>query len=152
MNLDSLLDRIKTLEDCDFGQGAAEAEIDEAEKSLGIKLPEEYVDFLRRVGWVSVGGLELFGLGKEVPKHLNLVSATMKERHKFRPHIPTFLIPLMADGFGNHYCLFIEGPDTGKVSFWDHEHKDAEQQQPEIVGSGLINWLNEHINDIQNDE
>lgn len=151
MNLDALLNRIKTLESCQLGRGATEQEIEEAAMCLGIRFPDQYADYLRRVGWVSCSDFELFGLGKGIPSFLDVVSNTIKERHHLHPHIPTFLLPVMADGAGNHYCLFVEGPNKDKVGFWDHEHEDEENQQPEIVGLSFVDWLNSYINDIPRD-
>jgi hypothetical protein len=77
--------------------------------------------------------LELFGVGSDVPTYLDLVRMTESERSVARPHIPPSLIPILNDGFGNHYCLDTESLHDGEcpVVFWDHE-KGA-KQDPEVV-------------------
>ena len=53
MNLEEILTWLKKRKDCKLGQGATEQEIEEAATSLGVRFPEEYAEFLRRVGWLE---------------------------------------------------------------------------------------------------
>ena len=124
-----------------LGQGATEADVSNAEAALGTKLPESYRAFLREFGWGGVDSWMLFGVGVGIPKHLDLVHMTESERTEAHPHIPTHLIPIMNDGFGNHYCLDTSSLDGGEcaVVFWDHE-KGA-RQQPEVVAPKFDVWL-----------
>jgi hypothetical protein len=39
-------------------------QIEEAQKALGVKIPEQYLDFLRTYGHGGIGGIEIIGIGK----------------------------------------------------------------------------------------
>ena len=124
-----------------LGHGASPADISTAEAALGTKLPESYTAFLREFGWGGVDSWELFGVGAGVPSYLDLVRMTESERTTFHPHIPPHLVPVMNDGFGNHYCLDTASLHDGEcpVVLWDHE-KGA-RQKPEVVSSQFDQWL-----------
>jgi cell wall assembly regulator SMI1 len=124
-----------------LGTGAKRADISSAESNLGAKLPESYKVFLGEFGWGGVDSWELFGLGAGVPNYLDLVQMTETERTLFHPHIPPFLIPIMNDGFGNHYCLDTSSLRDGEcpVVLWDHE-KGA-RQVPGLVSPRFDLWL-----------
>ena len=150
MGLAELIARLNKLQACQLGQGATQPEIEEAASALKVRLPSDYQDFLRRVGWASCGYFQLFGVGKDVPAHLELVSKTMGVRHQFRPHIPHHLVPLMNDGSGNYYCLSVDGHGKGKVVFWNHELDEA--QYPAVVGDSFVGWLNKYLDDLAVDD
>jgi cell wall assembly regulator SMI1 len=124
-----------------LGHGAADVDISTTEASLGTTLPESYKAFLREFGWGGVDSWELCGLGTGVPNYLDLVRITESERTMFHPHIPPPLIPIMNDGFGNHYCLDTGSLNDGEcpVVFWDHEK--GPRQKPEVVSQRFDLWL-----------
>lgn len=151
MNVEELLERFKARQDADLGQGATEQEIEEAERALGVRFPQEYAEFLHRAGWLDWGYGPIFGLGRGIPPNMHLVKKTMQERHLCHPNIPIYLLPIMNDGCGNHYCLFVEGPNKNKVAFWDHEHEDEEKQIPAVRGLGFVDWLSRYESDKPDD-
>lgn len=121
MNVDDLLDELRRDDSVQTGSGATSAQVAAAESTLGLAFPDSYRRFLTEIGWAS----EVFGLGDDVPGHLELVRLTQDERTEFRPHIPPHLVPVHNDGGGNHYCLDT-GRSTGSecpIVFWDHEHE-----------------------------
>jgi cell wall assembly regulator SMI1 len=124
-----------------LGHGANQADISSAEAALGTKLPESYKAFLREFGWGGVDSWNLFGVGVGVPNYLHLVRVTESERTEAHPHIPPPLIPVMNDGFGNHYCLDTRSLHDGEcpVVFWDHEQ--GVRQDPEVVAPQFDLWL-----------
>lgn len=125
------------------GGGATDDEIRDAEKILSIKIEGGYIEFLRRFGWGGVGGLELYGLGKDVPPHLDLVSLTLSERSEMIPRLNPKLIPIMNDGGGNLYCLDTRVSGENPIVFWDHE-ADA-QQEAERVADSFSDWFSEEL-------
>ncbi len=124
-----------------LGNGVAPAEIAGAEAALGAKLPESYKAFLREFGWGGVDSWELYGLGAGVPNYLHLVRMTDSERTQMHPHIPQPLIPILNDGFGNHYCLDTGALREGEcpIVFWDHEQGTG--QEPEVVSPRFDVWF-----------
>ena len=148
MNIDNLEIRLRTHPNQSFGSGTDEAEIRYAEKTLGVRLPNSYKSFLRKFGWGGVEHFEIFGLGPGVPEYLNVVKITVSEREDMRPAIPSQLVPIMNDGFGNHYCL-----ETSRVSgnecnvvIWNHELPN--NQAPEFVAKSFADWLNGLLDDL----
>ena len=127
-----------------LGQGATESDIVAAEHALGIRIRGDYRRFVERYGWGGVGGLELYGLGKGVPRHLDLVVITTSERTEMSPQLRPEFLPIMNDGGGNLYCLDTrtEGP---KVVFWDHE--DTPNQEPAVEADDFSEWFAAKLSD-----
>jgi hypothetical protein len=123
-----LVRRLRSLREADFGRGATPHEIDLAEEQLGVEFSASHKAYLEQFGWASMEGLQLFGLGEDVPAHLDLVRVTLSERTEMKPRLPSSLVPLMNDGAGNCavggvtrlYCLDVESREQGEcaVIFW----------------------------------
>jgi cell wall assembly regulator SMI1 len=143
-----LIRRLRSFREAEFGQGATSQEIELAERQLGVEFPRSYKAFLKHFGWASIDSLELYGLGEDVPAYLDLVKMTLSERTEMMPRLPSFLVPLMNDGFGNHYCLDVGLREQGEspVVFWDHNL--GESQDPEYVAGNLEGWLSEELNSL----
>ncbi len=133
--------RLRRLAGRRVGQGATFEEILLAEAALGVVLSDSYRAFVREFGWGGAPGWELFGLGPDVPFHLDLVGVTTSERNE-PPRLPHHLVPLMSDGADNRFCL-----DTSRrssygeapVVFW--EGKLGEGQAPDEVAPDFLSWL-----------
>jgi len=125
-----------------LGTGATNEEIIDAERQLGVTLPESYRRFLREFGWGEVGHCDLFGLGAGVPGHLELVEMVESERTDYMPLTPEHLVPIMNDGGGNLYCL-----DTARITGGDcpvviHDH---ELDEIDDVAETFLAWLAEEL-------
>lgn len=145
MDFATLKPRLEEHPTKDLGDGATVAQIQAAELELGVVLKGSYRAFLQSFGWGGVEDIEIFGLGPDVPRHLNLVEVTKSERNEAQPPLPPHLIPVMNDGAGNLYCL-----DAGEayreeypVVFWDHEA--GSDQEAEQVAGDFAEWLSERI-------
>jgi len=140
-----LIRRLRSCQEAELGRGATPQEIELAEERLGVEFPESYKAFLGHFGWASLEGLELYGLGEDVPTYLRLVEVTLSERTHMRPRLPNRLVPLMNDGAGNHYCLDVMSREQGEcpVVYWDHNL--GESQDPEYVAPNLGTWLSEEL-------
>lgn len=114
-------------------------EVQVASARLGVRLEGGYRRFLERFGWGGVGSFELYGLGSDVPRYLDLVSVTESERTQMAPALPAHLIPIMNDGGGNLYCLDSSKAGEPMIVFW--AHTDGEEQQPETVASDFVSWM-----------
>ncbi|HEY3281086.1 MAG TPA: SMI1/KNR4 family protein [Armatimonadota bacterium] len=128
-----------------WGRGAEESQIAKAEQQLGCTLPADYVSFLRNLGWCDAGPFEVYGLGSDVPWHLELIRNTCWERHKARPRLWRHLIPVYPDGGGNHMCLDtsrIEG-DHCSVVYWIHDC--LPEEQAEVWFPSFDAWLRDQF-------
>lgn len=139
MTFDELAEKLNEHPSKAFGRGATEEEINAASALLGVPFKGDYRRFLRRFGWGGVGHWEVFGLGSDVPSHLNLSVLTQSERTEMHPRIPHHLLPFRNDGGGNHYCLDTRVPGEPPVVFWDHEA--GEKQKPYRVADNFLSWL-----------
>jgi len=145
MNFNQLRDTLRSYKDGIFGSGATVGDINKAEHVLGVRFPNSYNAFLMEFGWGGIRPIVLYGLGADIPDYLDLVQVTLSEREDMEPALHKHLVPLLNDGFGNHYCL-----DTSKMSegecpvvFWDHE--EDEEQEPEIVSESFVEWFADEI-------
>lgn len=147
MTIDHAIEHLRRNGITGRGSGATADEIAAAERRLGTMFPEAYRRFLSHFGYLSVGHIETYGLGVSVPSHLDLVRNTECERSEFEPHLPVWLIPVMNDGGGNHYCLDTSHVIDGDcpVVFWDHEA--GIRQSPRTVGDSFCSWLIRYLRD-----
>jgi cell wall assembly regulator SMI1 len=138
---------IDALQDKEVGSGATAEDVQFVEQTLGVQFPKDYDAFLQKYGWARLMYDEFYGIGDSVPAHLNLITNTVRERTDFRPYLPKYLIPVLADGAGNHYCLDLSKAESGisPVVFWDHD--EGETQTPNVVGLSFSDWIVEHVNE-----
>ena len=103
--IESFLNRILPIPGIERGIGATENQIQDAERQLGLKIPPDYRAVLRRAGWLGIGPQEFWGLGPDVPDHLDLVISTQLWRTNRRLELPDHLLPIQEDGSGSLFCL-----------------------------------------------
>ena len=100
------------------------------EEQIGRALPESYRDYLlsQDGGWLdgnSEAVKNVFGLG-EVPK-----SASMwRMLRTYAGRVPTWLLPVADDEYGNLFAVSLRPEDKGSVWFWDHEGEADEGEPP----------------------
>lgn len=116
-------ERIDAVANKEHGSGATEDQLRATEDSLRLVIPSSYKEFLRRYGWAESSTEHVYGVGGDVPIHLDLVRNTHTERSEAHPLLPPFLLPVMNDGAGNHYCLDTRAPSDQEapVVLWNHE-------------------------------
>lgn len=73
-----IVERIRTIEDLGYIDGCSDEQIKEAEQTLGLKFPKEYIDYVKEFGCIDFGSTEWTGLNIE--GRLNTVEATIAER------------------------------------------------------------------------
>jgi hypothetical protein len=147
MDFGVLENRILSRADREQGSGASAEEILNAEQKLSIQFIGGFRRFLEKSGWIRVGLIEVYGIGADVPKHLNLVKITISERSEMRPSLRHELIPVMNDGRGNLYCLGTAHSVDSQVPivFWDHEL--SSNRQPEKISKSFEEWLDRKLRD-----
>lgn len=113
-------------------------QVEDAERRLAVRLPESYRAFLSEFGWGRFADDEIYGLGSDVPSHLDLVRNAVAEQTVMEPLMPHGLVPVMNDGAGNHYCLNTRSfcGNECPVVFWDHE-----LAQDEFISPSFDLWL-----------
>jgi hypothetical protein len=136
--LEEVLQRLREAGDARHGRGAEEREVAEVEQGLGLSLPPGYRSFLLQVGWASVGGIAVFGLGEGVPSDLDLGTVVATAR---RQGLPRNLVPFSRDEDRAIYCLDAthSGPYESSVSRW-HPGASADDAL-EYAGHDFASWL-----------
>lgn len=145
MRIDQLQKSLKKRDDATTGVGATLAPVQSAERLLQVSFPKPLVAYLEHIGWMQLGDREFFGLGADVPSHLELTSITRSEREDSGCPIPHSLIPLQNDGAGNLYCMDVSAEPNrrGRIFFWDHEL--GVRQRPEKVAHSWTEWISEQL-------
>lgn len=130
---------------------ASDADIESAEKTLGVALPNSYKHFLKQMG-LSFWPDYIYGLGAGVLDGLNVVKVTEEERNLLEPPLQHNLVAISPDGWGNNFCLDTSLPVDGEcpVVFWNHEKES--DQVPEIVGATFVDWLEALIRETLDEE
>jgi len=145
MSFDEVKALMRTVGSMEVGKGASEEEVDAAERILGIAIRGDYRQFLLELGWGGVGCMELFGLGSDVPRHLDLVRVTLRERHDLHPHLRVELLPIMNNGGGDLYCLDTTTSGPKVVGWW---HEEGESQTPTHEADDFSTWLGAQVREV----
>ncbi len=111
------------------GPPVSDEDIRDVEARLQVKLPEQYVAFMKRHnggrpepdgfqnGEDDIDTLHVFYRIKSKSSALVSRVEDMRELEL----LPSELIPFATDPFGNEICIAVSGPDIGKIYFWDHD-------------------------------
>ena len=142
-----MISQIDSLAKKEYGRGATEQQIADAERALEVRFPASYRAFLAKYGWAYIYYDPIFGVGPSVPPEFELVRHTLDERYDFEPNIPLHLIPVMNDGAGNHYCLDTADfrGDECPVVFWDHDCREGSEQTPFQASLSFDRWIIDRV-------
>lgn len=140
-SLEEIIIVIKEKIEWECGQGTSTLEINKAENELGIKFPADYIQFLSQLGWCSIEDSEIFGIGSDVPFHLNLIKLTHSERTEAQPKLPFFLIPILNDGMGNLHCIDTQNIESGKYPVVLFNHEDGSNQVMRRLAVSFCRYL-----------
>ena len=108
---------------------ASETEVDQAEKTLGLKFPADYRRFLLEGSDIVFGALEPAVVTPDAG-YLSLVDVA--ETAWDEMDLPRDLLPFCEDN-GDYYCLAADGA----VKFWSH-HGSTDESWPD-----LATWIKE---------
>jgi hypothetical protein len=145
MSYDALRDTIRGLEDAETGAGVGDDAVYAAEETLG-RFPEGYRRFVREFGWLNAPGVEVFGLGEDVPFHLDLLQNARWEREQSGNPIPASLVPVYNNGAGDLLCFDTRETARTRESpmfFWRHE--DGPDQDLSSEAPSFSDWLLEKL-------
>lgn len=128
-----------------FGSGEqlTEQRIADAEQQMGRSIPSAYRAFLleHNGGYTETNSFAItdartganmrLAVGEFIG--INHPVSTMNLDYKlrrFRDRIPSRMFPVASDPGGSLICIVTEGPETGRVYFWDHEEEADEGEPP----------------------
>lgn len=106
------------------GEPATQDVIDEAQRILGCRFSQSYVEFLSRFGCGVIGADPIYGLGPEKVDAMGIDDSVVKQTQRFRaqkwPSVENWYIT-SADGRGNPVGINVDG----KVRLVDHDVGDV---------------------------
>lgn len=110
---------------------ASSIEISRLEIRAGRELPRDYRTFLERQngGWLQDNDQALekiFSLSDTVPDYVNI----WHKLEVFSERVPSWLLPVGQDVYGNLFAISLRDSDLGSVWFWDHEEEADEDEPP----------------------
>jgi hypothetical protein len=135
---------LKTVPDLRQGKGATEADLRELVSVWG-PLPVDFKQYLQEFGWLAFGAYELYGLGPDVPSHLNVVDRSRELWNGDGNYkLPSALLPLY-EGGGWFYCL--SRLHHGQpVVCWSQEYDDLGEGQPyDETYSSWSRWIVDYV-------
>jgi SMI1-KNR4 cell-wall len=106
--------------------------ITEIEKTVSVKLPEDYLEFVKKYGGTSFDGYAIaflnengnepeeiivdvfYGVGRKVENY-----DLLDKYQTFSDRIPKRMLPIAQTPGSSQFCLSLSGIDKGKIYFWD---------------------------------
>lgn len=153
--IESTFEKLTTLPMFQYERPATEDEIKHIERELSVVLPAQYVSFLRRFGYASWFGREIFGIrpidpltGRPATAISDCIKRTKRERQLAEadrtPLLDAIYVVVSTDGAGGNYVLFTCGsPLEGQVHWYNFE----DQPEPHRVWNTFQEFLEYNIED-----
>ena len=131
-SLKDTLNRLATLPKFRSARPATDAEIDAIQRELNVRLPDQYLQFLRAFGYAHWFGHEIFGIRPLNPATgqpsitPDVVAMTNAEKKLTRLNesdsLPPNVLVISVDGGGGVFLLFPAGsPREGEVHWYNFE-------------------------------
>lgn len=149
MNIEVVAKRISRLESVDLVGKVPDALIARAEEILGVRFPPQYRDFLSAFGCGGVDSEQFIGLGGD--DYLDIVKLSRRLREGPNP-LPSRLLPLRADGFGNYECFDTSRPtEAGEFAIVEWNHEGGPDHDCRVLAESYGEWFDSVLTMIEND-
>jgi len=118
------------------------------ESEYNIKLPEDYLAFVRKINGLSLMGTIVYGVGEE-SWQFSLNKNYKFEHKEVANPMYDYLVPFSPDGGGNHYCFDTRtsNGDSCNVIFWQHDYPYTVDDPPEITNNSFAAWMKQVVID-----
>jgi len=145
-NCDEILNQLyKFSEDIlSLGNPIADNRIEELELEIGFALPLDYKYIMAKHNYLSLGGTEVLGIGKELGNQ-SINSLYLFEHEEVGNPMFREFLPFSPDGYGNHYCLDLSKMESHicPVIFWQHDCSYTDKKDVEICNTNFTEWIKE---------
>lgn len=119
--------------------------IDDLEKKVGSKLPDEYADFLLMC---NGGKPDDCMSGDIVVRQFFSISdefaRSLEYHHKIYTlagRMPSHIVPIANDNGSNCLCISLGDQDFGAVYFWDHDGEDPGYENLSLINDSFSGFL-----------
>lgn len=110
----------KNREVCDVGRPATEKLIDKAEEYLGVQFPDDYREFLKKWGSLSIGPLEFYGICKDDFINSSVPDAIWYTQQKRQQLGLLKEVVIVCENNGvEFYCLDTSSSDGSRIVVWE---------------------------------
>lgn len=133
--MSEFIDKIKAL-NLDAGNGITEAQLIDAQNTLGLTFPPEFAEYLRTIGimygWTGLGKTKK--TGNDIHREDNTVIRTLMER-EVNPDFPANMFVIYDPGYET---ICFAADENGKVYF-------VEDDYCELRSDSLAEYLDDYI-------
>lgn len=136
------------LNEQEFSGGIALELIRGIEETLNLRFPDDYVEYLAKLGCGFASSEDFLGMGGE--PYLDMVRTYKRLREISKnAQLPLDFIPLKPDGYGNYECIDIarSSKDKSLIVFWLHD--GGNDQNCEVISTGFWDWFVEEVESIR---
>lgn len=127
---------------------ASQESIIAVERQYNIKLPEDYLAFIRKINGLSLMGTIVYGVGEETWQS-SLEKNYKLEHEEVANPMYDYLVPFSPDGGGNHYCFDTRtiNENSCNIIFWQHDYAYSAEDSPEITNNSFTEWVKQVVID-----
>lgn len=136
---------------CELYEGIAISKIENLEKKLLFKLPNDFKLFLSVSNGADILCQDLYGIDKMVSGN-DLYKRYVIEKDEMGNPIRDYYLPIYPDGMGNHNCLDLRSISADgekcNVIFWQHDRLYSDNDQPDIDANSFTEYLESLLKEI----
>ncbi len=146
MNLLDIIYELKKYDKsvCELNEGISISKIENLEKELLYKLPNDFKAFLSVSSGADILCQYLYGIKDEEPAEDLFENYIFETKEAGNP-MPAYYLPMYPDGMGNHNCLNLKSlsqdGEKCNVMFWQHDRLYSDNDQPDIDANSFTQYL-----------
>lgn len=128
-----------------LGEGnVSELKLEEFEKEIGFKLPDDFKYILKKHNGITLAGTEVYLLSDKGEDN-SLDNIFKFEHYEVENPMPVNFLPFSPDGRGNHYCLDLARNSDGlcPVVFWQYDFDYDSINAVEVCNDSFVDWIDE---------
>jgi SMI1 / KNR4 family. len=140
-----------------LGESISDNRLEDFEKKIDHKLPEEFKYILKKHNRIVLNGTEIYGISKKFLERSLDKIYTFEHSDVGNP-MPKNFLPFSPDGRGNHYCLDLSKikEDICPIVFWQWDFEYDSIEDVEVCNESFTEWIDEVMiewnqNDIDSD-
>jgi hypothetical protein len=128
----------------DEGKPIVDQRIEEFENKFNIILTDEYKFLIQKHNNISIGGVEIYGIGEEYKGSSFEYMYKLINEHTW-PYFSSNYIPFSSDGAGNYYCLDLtrSNKETCPIIFYQIGYNYSSIEDIETCNENFAEWLEE---------
>jgi cell wall assembly regulator SMI1 len=127
-----------------FSDGASIESIIDLEKTIGYELPFDFKEFLLFSNGAGIFNLDIYSICEKADT-LDIYTNYLFEKDEVGNPIPEYLLPITANGRGDHYCLDLislsKSRESCNIVFWQYDYEYDASHKPDIEAKSFNDYL-----------